>query len=98
MGFILNGKVYRYINRHKPTQYDNMPDYSKGKIYKLLNIIDDEIYVGSTTQPLRKHLCEHKCRATGTERGHFKVHHHMAKLGIYNFYIELVEPCACSTK
>ena len=75
-----------------------MADYSKGKIYKLLNIIDDEIYVGSTIQPLRKRLCEHKCRANGTERSHYKVHHHMANLGIYNFYIELVELCVCSTK
>ena len=75
-----------------------MPDYSKGKIYKLINIIDDKIYIGSTIQPLSKRLCEQKCRANGTDRSHYKVHHRMAKLGIYNFYIELVEPCACSTK
>jgi len=29
-----------------------MPDYSKGKIYKILNNIDDDIYVGSTTETL----------------------------------------------
>lgn len=37
-----------------------MPDYSKGKIYKIICDATDEIYVGSTTQPLYKRLSTHK--------------------------------------
>ena len=70
--------MYRYINRHKPTQYVNMPDYSKGNVYKLLNSIDGEIYVGTTIQPLRKRLCEHKQRAKDDTRNH-KLKEHMIK-------------------
>ena len=37
-----------------------MPDYSKGKIYKMLNTIDDEIYVGSTIETLRQRMATHR--------------------------------------
>ena len=34
-----------------------MPNYSKGKIYKIYN--DDLIYIGSTTQTLEQRLKDH---------------------------------------
>ena len=37
-----------------------MPDYSKGKIYKVVCSETDRIYIGSTTQPLYKRLYGHK--------------------------------------
>lgn len=37
-----------------------MPDYQNGKIYKLVNDENDDIYVGSTTQILPKRLGDHK--------------------------------------
>jgi hypothetical protein len=37
-----------------------MKDYSSGKIYKLINDSNDDIYIGSTTQPLYKRLNNHK--------------------------------------
>ena len=74
-----------------------MPDYSKGKVYKLLKSIDDEIYVGTTIQPLRKRLCEHKQRAKDDTRNH-KLKEHMIKIGVGNFYIELIENCPCNSK
>ena len=37
-----------------------MPDYSKGKIYKILDSIDDEIYVGSTTETLGARMAKHR--------------------------------------
>jgi len=36
-----------------------MPDYQKGQIYKLVSNHTDNIYIGSTTQPLRKRLGGH---------------------------------------
>ena len=37
-----------------------MPDYSKGKIYKMLNTIDYEIYVGSTIETLGQRMAKHR--------------------------------------
>ena len=37
-----------------------MKDYSKGKIYKLVNDINDKFYIGSTVQPLHKRMDDHK--------------------------------------
>ena len=41
-----------------------MPDYSKGKIYKLIDLETEECYIGSTCKTLRKRLEGHE-----TERG-----------------------------
>ena len=37
-----------------------MCDYENGKIYKIVNDVDDDIYIGSTTQPLCKRFGDHK--------------------------------------
>ncbi len=38
-------------------------DYANGEIYKVLNSINDGVYVGSTCQPLSKRMTEHRARA-----------------------------------
>ena len=72
-----------------------MPDYAKGKIYKILNSIDDEVYVGSTAETLSQSMTRH--RASQTKNPHFKLYQHMNAIGVDNFYIELIEnyPCTC---
>ena len=40
-----------------------MNRYHNGKIYKLVNTVDDRIYVGSTAMPLSKRLSSHKLDA-----------------------------------
>lgn len=38
-----------------------MPDYKKGKIYKIINDeLEDLVYIGSTVQSLSNRLCEHR--------------------------------------
>ena len=37
-------------------------DYANANIYQLLNNINDDVYVGPTTQPLYKRMFEHKSR------------------------------------
>jgi hypothetical protein len=37
-----------------------MPDYSKGKIYKIVDNTNGHIYIGSTTQKLSQRLSEHR--------------------------------------
>ena len=37
-----------------------MPDYSKGKVYRILQDNDKTVYIGSTTQPLSARLAQHR--------------------------------------
>ena len=58
-----------------------MPDYSKGKIYKLVSNVSDEIYIGSTVQPL------HQRKA-----GHFKSYKsYLSGKGGYTTSFKLIE-------
>ena len=63
--------------------------YKNGKIYCIRNSADDDIYVGSTTQPLCKIMAGHrmnlKCKP------HHKLHQKMADVGLDKFYIELLK-------
>ena len=69
-------------------------DYQNSKVYCINNDVDDEVYVGSTTQPLSKRMVKHRCDVK-TRPNKMKVTQHMASLGIENFYIELLEECPC---
>jgi len=52
-------------------------DYSKGKIYKIVCNITDEIYIGSTISILNVRLAKHKCDCCKSkqiiERGDYKI-------------------------
>lgn len=73
-----------------------MPDYSKGKIYKIYN--DNLTYIGSTTQPLNKRLSNHlkdykKYKLVGGKRtSSFEI------LDTNDFNIELLEEVNCNNK
>ena len=69
-------------------------DYANGKIYCLRNIINNDVYVGSTTQPLSKRMVKHRCDAKH-KYSNRKVHTVMFEIGIDNFYIELLEEYPC---
>ena len=62
-----------------------MPDYQNGKIYKILNNIDGEIYVGSTIEALGQRMSKH--RYTMKKQPHYKLYKHMHELDVDNFYI-----------
>ena len=71
--------------------------YQNGKIYKILNIVDDDVYVGSTCQSLSQRMSKH--------RWSMKTNHHTGMLndkinehGIDAFYIELIEDYPCDNK
>ena len=74
----------------------NMSKYSNGKIYKILNSIDNEVYVGSTIEPLCKRMWKH--RFSSKTRSHYMLYQHMSKLGKEHFYIELIENYPCNNK
>ena len=70
-------------------------DYTNGRIYKILNYIDNEVYVGSTCQPLSKRMVAHRAAANKPKKQHSPLYTKMNEYGIENFYIELIEPYPC---
>ena len=75
----------------------NTKDYQNGKIYTIRNHIDDEVYVGSTTQPLSKRMTAHRGAMKKETNYGRKVYKHMNELGIQHFYIELYESYPCNS-
>ena len=71
--------------------------YTNGKIYKIWNLANDEIYVGSTTQALSKRMAEHRVRAKDVKQAHLPLYRLMCEIGIESFYIELLETCPCNS-
>ena len=69
-------------------------DFKNGKIYCIRNTVDDDIYVGSTTQPLSKRMSKHRCDVKGYKQNR-KLYAKMNELGIDSFYIELIEEYPC---
>ena len=77
-----------------------MADYSKGKIYKILNTVDNEIYVGATIQTLSNRMSRHRTRCVNEFDANYgsKLYQHMRNVGINNCYIELIENYPCGSK
>lgn len=70
--------------------------YQNGKVYKLVNDVDDKVYVGSTTSTLTKRKSGHKKDAVNqTNR---RVYKHLNQVGWEHVEIVLVETYPCSTK
>ena len=73
-----------------------MPEYAKSKLYQIKNTIDNDTYVGSTTEPLDIRMSKHRHEVT---RGSAQpIHAKMSELGTKCFYIELIEEYPCASK
>jgi len=73
-----------------------MERYANGKIYKLVNNTDKEIYIGSTCVPFHKRLYWHKKAAKRVvER---KVYKHLNEIGWDDVQIILIESFPCENK
>ena len=72
-------------------------DYKNGKIYQVLNHKTNDVYVGSTCQPLSKRMARHRYSLNQTKPHQFKIYQTMRELGVENFYIELIENFPCDT-
>ena len=68
--------------------------YNNGKIYIVKNSINEDYYIGSTIQPLRKRLSDHKCdkREKSTALTHY-----MSQCKA-KYYIELIKDFPCNFK
>lgn len=69
--------------------------YANGKIYKLVNSVDDEFYVGSTCTSLAKRKNGHKTTAKKKPQ---PVHQHLNVIGWENVDIVLIEEYPCNNK
>ena len=90
----IKGKI---IMVYKNRQIRTMVNYQNGKIYKLVNNVDDEIYIGSTATTLRQRKNGHKGKATKFPERH--VYKHIAEVGWENVPpLVLIEECPCDNK
>ena len=71
-----------------------MLDFSKGKIYKITNDYNDDIYIGSTCDTLVKRYSSHKYDAKKNEK-QFLLYKLMNEIGFERFRIELIENYPC---
>ena len=70
--------------------------YANSKIYKLVNDIDDETFIGSTCLPLRKRLSSHKIAAKSDMSR--RMYAHLSSVGWDTVKIVLIEAYPCSNK
>ena len=79
-----------------------MPDYSKGKIYKIICDETDRCYIGSTVQSLTKRFQDHKYKHTSWKNGKSKSFIRSSEMfeehGRQNCSIELIENYPCDNK
>ena len=73
-------------------------NYQEGKIYKIYNAINDDIYLGSTTQKLCEIMRDHRyCIHSKTKKDR-PLYQAFGDHGVENFFIELIEKCPCNDK
>lgn len=75
-----------------------MPDFSKGKIYKIVSDECDVVYYGSTTLPLMERWYVHKSAFNLWKKNnisHCAIIKYFDEYGIDSFRIELVEEYPC---
>ena len=66
-------------------------DYTKGKIYKITNDFNDEVYIGSTCDLLTKRFSYHKCDHIKERCKNIPIYKLINEIGFERFRIELIE-------
>ena len=69
-----------------------------GKIYKIVNNIDSDIYIGSTTNSLHLRFAVHILTARYTKSKNRLLYKKMNSFGVENFKIELLDEITCESK
>ena len=73
-------------------------DYSKGKIYKITNDYNNDIYVGSTCDTLAKRYSNHKKDSKKERCQNMNIYKLMNEIGFDRFRIELIENYPCEDR
>ena len=75
-----------------------MVNYQNGKIYKIVNDVNDDIYIGSTCNPLWSRFACHKSYTKLEQQKNRKLYKTMLEIGVEHFKIILIEVFKCDTK
>ena len=74
-------------------------DYSKAKIYKIIDYTTDNIYIGSTCEPsLARRLANHNVHYRAYLKGKYPYVSSFKILENNNYDIQLVEAYACNSR
>ena len=73
-------------------------DFSKGKIYKITNDFNDDVYIGSTCDRLVKRFAAHKLNALKEKCKNRPLYKLINEIGFERFRIQLVEDFPCNDK
>ena len=73
-------------------------DYKNGKIYKITSDSTDNIYIGSTCQPLYKRIGEHRRNYKKFQNGKFNKITSFELIELGDAIITLIEDCPCERK
>jgi group I intron endonuclease len=68
--------------------------YQNAKIYKIVNDVNDIIYIGSTKNKLCKRMTDHRADAKSRTTPFYTA---MREIGIHHFRIILIKPFPCSS-
>jgi hypothetical protein len=75
-----------------------MPNYANGKIYVIRSNQTDDVYIGSTIQPLSSRMTVHRSHYRGIAKGIPTCMSSVQLLQHGDAYIELIENCPCNNK
>ena len=81
--------------------YSGMNRYSKGKIYKVVDIGHNKMYIGSTVESLSKRMERHRSKYKEYLRGdgdNTRVYWLFDEFGVENCKIELIENYPCNSR
>lgn len=68
--------------------------FKTGKIYKIVNDINNKIYIGQTVNTLKKRFSGHCCYSKSDRSGNMYIKRAIHKYGKEHFKIELIEECS----
>ena len=66
-------------------------DMKSCSIYAIKNKVNDKVYIGQTSQEVRKRFMQHLKPCTLASRGNYKFYKAIKELGKENFYYEILE-------
>jgi len=73
-------------------------DYQNGKVYQIVNSINDKIYIGSTSAELRVRFHRHKNEAKNNHKNRNRLFYDLLRDNVDKFKIILIEIFPCSSK
>ena len=75
-----------------------MVDHKKSYIYKLVNSVDDEIYIGGGIAPTSTRLFQHKQKSKKTIYAASNPYKHLNPIGWCNVKLIVLEKFPCNSK